>query len=298
MAQLTTATLALFHRSGRSLEPVETDEPLESGYGPATPPGDNFCNDYTQGLAEAFSTLARARADTVVDDGDLGLVMADRGSPALFGNVVVLRRPLSDDEWQRAARRMHAFFAERVGGDFLVFSAWPTPDLLDLDFGRVGHPPLMLRLPTTVIPATVAGVEIQPVTDARGARAWEAALVDGFPEPALRPFRPGCLLPEAALAARRWRHWVAYLDGDPVGTASAWVVDRHVHVEFISTLPTARGRGIGAALTLTAACAGGAVPAMLISSDLGRPVYERLGFRSMLRFTVWAGHRHRPRPEP
>ena len=71
---------------------METDEPLESGYGPATPPGDNFCNDYTQGLAEAFSTLARARADSVVDDGDLGLVMADR-----------------------------------VGGNFLVFSAWPTP---------------------------------------------------------------------------------------------------------------------------------------------------------------------------
>jgi hypothetical protein len=33
------------------------------------------------------------------------------------------------------------------------------------------------------------------------------------------------------------------------------------------------------------------LPAMLISSDLGRGVYDRLGYLPLLRFTLWAGHR-------
>ena len=33
---------------------VETDEPLETGYGTASPRGDDLCNDYQQGLAEAY----------------------------------------------------------------------------------------------------------------------------------------------------------------------------------------------------------------------------------------------------
>jgi hypothetical protein len=30
---------------------------------------------------------------------------------------------------------------------------------------------------------------------------------------------------------------------------------------------------------------------MLISSDAGRSVYERLGYLPLLRFSLWAGHR-------
>ena len=37
---------------------METDEDLESGYGAGTPPGDNLCNDYAQGLASGFRDLA------------------------------------------------------------------------------------------------------------------------------------------------------------------------------------------------------------------------------------------------
>ena len=49
----------------RRLSPMETDEPLETGYGPGTPPGDNFCNDYAQNLAVAYASLAQARGDRV-----------------------------------------------------------------------------------------------------------------------------------------------------------------------------------------------------------------------------------------
>jgi GNAT superfamily N-acetyltransferase len=268
---------------------VETDEALESGAGAATPPGDNLCNDYAQGIAEGFCALAEARGDRI--DIDETAAMGDGGSASLFGNVVVIRRPVEESAWPALTSRMHAFYGGRTGGSFLVFSAWPTPDLRDFDFGRVGHPPLMFRPSGPVHEEPIDDFEIRRVADAASARDWEDVLVHGYPEPALQPFEAGCFLPERALAAPRWRHWVGYLSGEPVGTASAIVGDRHVDVEFISTLEPARGRGIGRALTTTAALAAPELPAMLISSDSGRTVYERLGFIPLLRFTLWAGHR-------
>lgn len=270
---------------------METDEILETGYGPGAPAGDNLCNDFAQGLIHAYWSLATTRGDRTDRDEGLALVLADAGSPSLFGNVAVVGRPLGEDEWRAAADRMRRFFAAGPGGPYLLFSAWPTPDLAPLDFGRIGHPPLMVRLPAPLSVNAVDGFEVRPVTDASTAADWEQALVLGFPEPALQPFQVECLLPERCVGAERWRHWVGYLDDEPVGTASAYVGDHHVHVEFISTLDVARGRGIGRALTATATLAAPELPALLISSDLGRSVYERLGYVALLRYTLWQGHR-------
>jgi GNAT superfamily N-acetyltransferase len=271
--------------------PVEADGVLETGYGPGAPPGDNLLNDFAQGMAAAFASIAAGRRARVSEDAELGLLLTDSASPALFGNAAVARRPLADHEWPEAARRMHAFYAEVEGGPFLLFSPWTTPDLTGAGFGPIGHPPLMVRMPAPLEDAGAAGLEVRRAVDGAGARDWERTLVDGFPEPALQPYRPGCLLPEAALDAPGWQWWVGYLDGRPVGTAAAHVSDRHVHVEFISTIESARGRGIGRALTAIATMADPARPALLISSDPGRSVYERLGYRSLLRFTLWSGHR-------
>lgn len=269
---------------------METDEELETGAGASTPPGDNLCNDFAQGLAEGFCALAAARGDRI--DRDDALALTDGASASLFGNVAVVREPIDGSDWPALAARMHAFYGGRPGGSFLVFSAWPTPDLRELDFGRVGHPPLMFRPPGPVHHhKSIDEFVIRPVKDATAARDWEDALVHGYPEPALQPFEPGCFLPERALAAQRWRHWVGYLSGKAVGTASAFVGDHHVDVEFISTLESVRGRGIGRALTVAATLAAPELPAMLISSDPGRTVYERLGYVPLLRFTIWAGHR-------
>lgn len=271
---------------------METDEPLETGYRPQAPPGDNACNDFAQGLADAYAALARARGDAVLDDDVM--LLADAASPSFFGNVAVMRQPLSERGWSEAAARMASFYAERAGGPFLVFSAWPTADLTALGFGLVGHPPLMLRPPAPVTAAAVDGVEIRPVEDADSAPDWEWAFVHGFPIAELQPFRPSCILPPGALAAERWRHWVAYADGRPVGTASAYLADRHLQVEYIATVEAARRRGIGRALTATATAAAAHQPAMLIASDPGRPVYERLGYLPILRFTLWEGARQAP----
>jgi ribosomal protein S18 acetylase RimI-like enzyme len=128
------------------------------------------------------------------------------------------------------------------------------------------------------------------VLDADTARDWESTLVRGYPLVELDPSNAG-LLPAGALDASRWQHWVGYLHGAPVATASAIVGDHHVDVEFISAMPEVRGRGIGRAATAVATLAQPDRPAMLISSDDGRRVYERLGYVPLIRFTIWAGHR-------
>jgi hypothetical protein len=270
---------------------VETDEMLESGYGVGTAHGDNLHNDFAQGSADGFGILAAARGDRVGEFEEFGLILTDSGSKSPFGNVAVLRRPLRDGEWTGAARVMHHFFGQHEGGPYIVFSAWPTPDLREMGFGQIGHPPMMLRPSEPLDDPPVPGLEIRPVDDAGSARDWEYAMVHGFPMPELEPFEPGCFLPEPTLSAGGWKHFVGYLDGAPVATSSAFVGDTHVHVEFISALGTVRGKGIGRAITAAATMAAPELPAMLISSDLGRPVYDRMGYVALLRYTLWEGHR-------
>jgi predicted acetyltransferase len=54
----------------------------------------------------------------------------------------------------------------------------------------------------------------------------------------------------------------------------------------VATLPEARGQGIGAAMTATVLRAGrdlGCHTAILIASELGEPVYRRVGFEECCR---------------
>jgi GNAT superfamily N-acetyltransferase len=60
-----------------------------------------------------------------------------------------------------------------------------------------------------------------------------------------------------------------------------------VHLDWVATLPGERGRGVGAALTAAAAGSCPRLPAVLLASDAGRPVYHRLGFFDILRSTIW-----------
>mgnify|MGYP001814534675 CR=1 FL=1 len=58
-------------------------------------------------------------------------------------------------------------------------------------------------------------------------------------------------------------------------------------VEWVSTRASHRGRGIGAALTWVATTAAPAHAAVLVATDDGRPVYERLGYVALMRLSMW-----------
>lgn len=75
--------------------------------------------------------------------------------------------------------------------------------------------------------------------------------------------------------------YLAYVDDVIVATAAAHFVLGAVGVEFVSTLPEYRRRGYGGAITehiAFVALVRGYRYVTLSSSDMGKPVYERLGF--------------------
>jgi GNAT superfamily N-acetyltransferase len=262
-------------------------EGLESGYGASTATGDNLCNDFQQETARSYLDLARSRGDRTSRIAGT-ITMTDAATPLPFWNRAVLEQPMHDPGDVLGAL---ADFYGASGPMILLDSAWPTPDLRAQGFTLMGHPPLMVRQPDTPLPPAPAELGIVRVTDASGAADLEHTLVDGYPAPQLQPFRGVKLMTDGALNALGWHHFVGYVDDRPVAAGSSYVGDRLLRVENIATLPDVRGRGYGVAITAAAIAAAPEKTATLVASDLGRPIYERLGFVAMLRVTYWVAAR-------
>jgi hypothetical protein len=259
-------------------------EGLRTGWEPDTPAGDTLLGDYVKGWATWLERTARACDGRCLRDDDL--VLHDAGSAAAFGNVGLLTQPPSGDGAALAAR-LRAFYDTGAGGPFALFSPWPTPDLRSHDLGLGGHPPLMLRPTGAASPRDPAGLRIEEVVDDTGRAAYDRALVEGFPVDGLDG---AALIEPGWLDIAGWRMFVGYVDDRPVASAGAFIGE-HVHVEQVATLPDARGRGFGEALTWRATLADPSKHALLIASDPGRPVYERMGYLPLTRFTLWIGRR-------
>jgi GNAT superfamily N-acetyltransferase len=78
-----------------------------------------------------------------------------------------------------------------------------------------------------------------------------------------------------------WRIFLGWLDGEPVASNLLFNGGGFASVYAIATTPPARGKGIGAAITLAPlmiARAEGWRYATLFSTEMGMPVYRRIGF--------------------
>jgi hypothetical protein len=253
-------------------------EPLEDGWLPSTPAGDTVLRDYVDSAAHYFAAVGRAVGATVIDDDDL--VIAHHRAEFPFANMGVVRRPLDRDGWIGVLDRTRTAFAGL--GPYVIAAPFPTPDLRDTRAELVGHPPFMIRPAGAADVPEPAGLELVPVATAEQLATFEATLVAAYPAGP-----GGSLLTEPILDVDGVTLWLAHLDGEPVGTALAHHGDRVNGVELISCLPTARGRRIGEAVTWLPTLVRPECPAALIASDLGRPVYERMGYVALLRFTLW-----------
>jgi N-acetylglutamate synthase-like GNAT family acetyltransferase len=84
--------------------------------------------------------------------------------------------------------------------------------------------------------------------------------------------------------------YVSRRDGEPVGCCA--LVDNHANteVQMVAVVPEARGEGIAGKLIahgLADAVERGARTSTLVATKLGRPVYERLGFRPLGALEMW-----------
>jgi ribosomal protein S18 acetylase RimI-like enzyme len=129
-------------------------------------------------------------------------------------------------------------------------------------------------------------LSILPVTNTETLRQWVAAFCAGFDLLESRDITfnlfvgLGFDLP--------LRSFVGTVEGEPAATAQLFLGAGVAGVYCVSTVPEARRRGIGAALTLAAlrkARRMGYYAAVLTSSPMGLGVYQRLGFEELCRMS-------------
>jgi ribosomal protein S18 acetylase RimI-like enzyme len=91
--------------------------------------------------------------------------------------------------------------------------------------------------------------------------------------------------------------YIAREDGRPVATVVSYDHDGDCSMWWVATVPEARGRGLAPGLMRRALADGrerGCEVTTLQATKLGRPVYERLGYRSLGTIEMW--ERRRPAP--
>lgn len=216
----------------------------------------------------------------------------DAQSPHPLPNSVALLKSLSHESAADLAGRIREFFAAGSGGPSLIWSFWPVPDDVYEAFSASGYfgvsepPPLMYRAADAPAISYPPELEILEVHDEATVLDFERTFIEAYPAPEYQPFQPGRILSTDALGGPL-RLWLGYLDGKPVTTAIAYIGFDVVGVYWIATLPEARGRGYGTAMTDVAARAHPGLPAVLQASDLGRSVYERMGFATRGDCRMW-----------
>jgi GNAT superfamily N-acetyltransferase len=251
-----------------------------TGWEADVPVGDTLLRQFVFNSADRVEHQTRAVGGTVYVDDEL--CVGDINSLSAFGNQAILLRPMSEASAAGVVRRLR----RGLRGPHVLFSAWPTPDLRPYGYGLIGHPPFMVRPTGGSAPVRPADLVVEEVRDGAKLEVYERVFVEGYPVPELQPYKPGGMFDEHLLGGIA-RVWVASVDGRPVAGSMAINSRGVVAVEMVATLPEARGKGYGAAVTATAALSAPDLPSALIASDDGRGVYERLGFLPISRFTLW-----------
>jgi GNAT superfamily N-acetyltransferase len=94
----------------------------------------------------------------------------------------------------------------------------------------------------------------------------------------------------AALPADELTTYVARLNGRIAGCLAIVDHERNADVEMVAVVPEARGQGIAGKLlahALADAAGRGLETSTLVATNLGRPVYERLGYRDFGLLQMW-----------
>jgi GNAT superfamily N-acetyltransferase len=137
--------------------------------------------------------------------------------------------------------------------------------------------------------AGAASRNVRRVEDPGERDAWARTFAVGYglpPEWARALFDVYASLEDRGGPARPLRSYVAYGAGVPVATSTLFLGAGVAGIYDVATLPEARGRGHGAAVTLAPlleARSLGYRIAILHASPMGHPMYERLGFRDVCR---------------
>jgi N-acetylglutamate synthase len=242
-----------------------------------------------ENLIAAFEAAGSNASDYLFDRHD-GVVLIATGLPIrLFNQVIVERIDADPAALERAVGMLRA-----RGAPFVVDLRERLDDRFVGTVTAMGLVPMaetpwlpgMAWAPLPADPEAVApagpGHEIRQVADADGIDDHIAVASAGFemPESILREIVSVRLLERPDVAV-----YVGYQDGERVSTGMGVRTGRTIGVYNIATIESARRRGFGAAMTARVVADGrrqGCDVAILQASEMGAPIYARLGFRGVV----------------
>ena len=130
-------------------------------------------------------------------------------------------------------------------------------------------------------------LEISRVTDTTGIEVHRHVVTAGFGSDRAVASGTACMdlldRPDCVV-------YVGFSDGSPVVSGLGWRSGRTIGVYSIATVPSARRRGYATAMTAHVVADGvdaGCDVAALQASAMGRPIYERQGFRTVVRYAAY-----------
>lgn len=208
-----------------------------------------------------------------------GLVATDTGLPVSWINIAFVTRPLQDPRTQ-ISRAME--FYEQRRSPFVVRireGLDPAAEAACEEFGLVhsGYVPGMASTAVTPPPAP-PDLDVEVVSSPEALAAFCDVMARGFDMPGEMTT---AMFPAAVLRNADAEFYLGVAEGRPVATSALICSDDVAGVYNVSTVPEVRKRGYGEALTWHAIAAGatrGCDMAALQASDMGRPIYERMGF--------------------
>jgi hypothetical protein len=271
---------------------IVLDPTKRAGWEPDTPVEDSLLRRFLVNWTASIEAHGTPLGGRVLRRDDLAAV--DLGRPSFGSNVATLLAPLFPagvDEIAAVLDDFYEFSRGNYSGTTYLFSPWPTPDLRPCGWTLLGYEPLMLRPAGGEAPPSPPELQIEAVRDETSLQAFELAIVRGFESSELEALGPGAVFSAGILTDDRFRLWVGWEEDRPVSAAATFVAAGISDVTVVGTVPEARRRGYGAALTWRATLAEPELPALLLATDEGRAVYEGMGYISLFRFTVWSRER-------
>src|SRR6478735_6112325 len=255
------------------------DSNMRAGWEPDTPSSDSILRGFLTNWSNLTETEIAAHGGQSLIRDDLAAF--DVGRPAGFANIILFLTPFFPEGTDEIATALDDFFGITRGdktGEVYIFSPWLTPDLRPAGWHLMGHPPILLRAAGGALPPIPTGLGVEEVRTAASLHAFEQVVIRGFPMEEMASLSPGSAFAASILDDERMRLWLGWEGEQPVSVALTSVEEGINHVHLVATVPEARRRGYGAALTWLATLADPTLPSVLIASDEGRPVYEKMDY--------------------
>lgn len=210
----------------------------------------------------------------------------------LFNQVFVFDHPIVDDvaaavAWLRG--RGVPFWVTTPG--HLEGPIGDHAELLGLSNAAETMPGMVMRSLGGLESEMPSHLDLAPVTHPDQLETVVAATADGFgaPPAMARHIAPASMLDDDSM---QW--FVGSVDDEPAACGQLLLTDEVAGVYTVAVIERFRRRGIGEAMTraiLLAGRARGARCGVLQASEMGRPLYEAMGFETITDYALHVGGR-------